>query len=527
MQEADYIIVGAGSAGCALAHQLSGSPDVSVMLVEAGGPIRSPFIDMPRGVAKAIHDRNLVWDTPVRKPRDNTTENWLRGRVVGGSSAINGMTYYRGFPAKFDQLGLEGWDWKTIRNVYEAMESNELADGSVIGTGPLRISQRGQRTSIHEDFIRSVAGLGIIPVGDLNAFEDEVVGYQPRNIWRGRRQSAGRAFIDSISGRTNLQVLTSTLALRIVFSGRRAIGLRVRDASGERTLLARREVILSLGALHSPKLLLLSGIGPASHLRSLGIDVVHDLPGVGENLLEHRLFNVEYQLAHSSQNQEFRYPRLIKNVVQYGLFGTGIMTTPVFEVAALIKSNPAVDVPNGKISFGAYLVTRQDDKVVVAKTPGATALCYPMYPRSRGRIRLNSMDPDENIDVVANYLSEEQDQQDAVDIFRRLRTIMASEPLKKYQPRELLPGNQVVKNDEIVDAYLRFGSPGLHAVGTCRMGHDGMAVVDARLHVHGVDALRVADLSVLPQQVSSNSNAQAMAIGWRAAQIISEHRDTS
>lgn len=521
MADADYIIVGAGSAGCALARRLSDDSRNSVLMIEAGGPDRNPFIHMPRGVGKASADPAITWQLPVTRPGgSNEVENWTRGKVMGGSSSVNGMVYFRGFRHNFDGLGIPGWGWDDMVKAYKGLENHELGAGPERGDGgPFRISLHHRRDPICEDFIAATQTFGVTRVVDMNDDSDEIVGYQPRTIWRGRRSSAAKAFIDPVRGRENLRILTHTLALRLVFEGRRAVGIQVRDGNGERVLRAGREIILTLGALHTPKLLLLSGIGPSRHLSSLGIPVLQDAE-VGENLVEQRVLTPSFRISYGSHNHEMRGARLVKNVLQYGLMRSGVMTSAVFEIASLFKSSPDVPHPDAKLSFSPYSFTRTPKGAVVHDEPGASFLSYQMFPRSRGRLRLTSSDPVAHLDMTANFLSDEYDRKVSVSLIRRARALMAHDIMKKYNPVERFPGAHVDRDDEIVDAYLRQGSSGLHTVGTCRMGSDDRSVVDPHLKVRGVEGLRVADISVLPEQVASNTNAQAVAIGWRAADVL-------
>lgn len=521
---ADYVIIGAGSAGSVLANRLTRNPRISVIVIEAGPTDSNPFIHMPRGVGKLVSDPKVMWHTPVLRDRTvNEPEMWLRGKVLGGSSSVNGMVYFRGYPANYDGLGLPGWGWGDIGPIFKAMEHHELGEtASRGGRGPLRISLHPERHPMCEAMISAVEATGVRRALDMNEEDRETVGYQPRTIWRGRRQNTAKAFIRPARSRPNLRILTETRVLRLVFEGKRAIGVLVRDAAGERIIHAGREVILSAGTLQSPKLLQLSGIGPARHLAALGIPVVADVAQVGQNLIEQRMLNPGYRVSHHSDNRELRGARLIKNVLKYGLLGQGIMTAAMFEVAALLKSRTDVPRPDGKISFGPYSIRRENGRIVPETEPGASLLCCQIYPRSKGQLQLASPDPYAEPDITPNYLTDAEDRRISIDMFRRMREIIAQDSMRAYAPRELLPGPDVQSDDEIIAAYLELGIPGLHAVGTCRMGLDEASVVDPALRVRGVEGLRVVDISVLPGLVSSNTNAPAMAIGWRAAELIAE-----
>ena len=519
---AEYVIVGAGSAGCVLASRLTENPAISVLLIEAGPRDRNPFIHMPRGIARLATDPDLMWHTPVaREDGSNEPEIWLRGKVMGGSSSVNGMVYFRGFPENYDELGLPGWAWADMGPVFRQMENHELGAAEWRGdSGPLHVSLHHNGDPLCEAVIEAMTKMGVTRTLDINAESGESVGYQPRTIWRGQRESAARAFIKPVRSRPNLRILTNTQALQVVFEGTRAVGVKVRDGAGTRIVRAGREVILSAGTLHSPKLLLQSGIGPARHLAAMGIAVVADAPQVGQNLIEQRILTPSYRVARGSQNDQLQGARLVGNVLQYGLFRSGIMTAAMFEVAALIKSRPDVPRPDGKISFGPYSTQRVNGKISAEKEPGASLLCCQIMPRSRGTLLLASPDPDAPPDIRPHYLKDEEDRRISIDMFRRMRSIFDQESLRGYGAMEVSPGQRVQSDDEIVAAYLELGVAGLHAVGTCRMGLDEASVVDTNLRVRGVEGLRVVDISVLPSLVSSNTNGPAMAVGWRAADLL-------
>ncbi|MEW6755874.1 MAG: GMC family oxidoreductase N-terminal domain-containing protein [Candidatus Latescibacterota bacterium] len=522
MAAVDYVIVGAGSAGCALAHRLSQEAACLVLLVEAGRRDASPLIALPRGYGKILTGTRLLWRYPVAHPAgQDGPEVWLRGRVLGGSSAVNGMLYTRGSPAGYDGLDLDGWGWREIGPVFRAMEDHELGPGPCRGTGgPLKITVHPARQALCEAVIAAAESLGVPRTEDLNEAAGECVGYHPRTIWRGRRQSAATAFLHPVRWRPNLRILTRTEVLRVVFEGRRAVGVETRRAAGQQLLTARREVVLCAGALHSPKLLMLSGIGPAEQLAAHGIPVVAEAPQVGSNLVEQRALMPAYRVSHGSDAGELRGMRLLRNALRYALWRSGPLTYGVFEVSALVKTRPDLPRPDAQISFRPFAVVRQGTRLVADGEPGCVLCCYILDPRSRGRLALQSPDPGVPPRIEPNYLSDEGDRRASVEVFRLTRRLFCQPAVQAFAPREVSPGPAVQTDDEVIACYVEHGAPAVHTCGTCRMGNDPLSVVDLRLRVRGVEGLRVADLSVLPRIVSGNTNAPAMALGWRAAELI-------
>ena len=523
----DFIIVGAGSAGCALAHRLSANPAHRVLVLEAGKDENGLIVRMPKGFGKLLFDRHHVrrFDTEPEPGNGQESESWPRGRMLGGSSTVNGMFYTRGQAQDFDDwaaLGNPGWGWSDIGPCFKAMEDHELGADQVRGAGgPLRVSCHPNPHPLCDATIAAGAALGLPVRDDLNRPDHEGIGYVQFTIRDGRREDAASAFLRPVMQRPNLEVVTHFFVERVIIEQGRAVGVRGRHNGQPREYRARREVILAAGALQSPQLLQLSGIGPAAHLAQLGIEVVHDLPGVGQNLREHRMFVTQFRLRQPlSLNGEFGGWRLGRNVLRYLLARRGLMATGSHDVVAFLRSEPELDRPDVELVMAPFSLLPGKLSMAFEKVPGMQLFGFQLRPQSQGSVLIRSADPAADPEIRSNFLTADVDRASSGRILRAIRRLVAQPPLAGLLDGETAPGAAVQTDAEAVDWHAAMGGPVAHIAGTCRMGSDAMAVVDAQLRVHGVAGLRVVDCSIMPTLVSAHTNAAAMVIGWRAADFI-------
>lgn len=489
---------------------------------------------MPKGIGKLVLNPVHAWHFPVEQPRvegEPAGEMWIRGRGLGGSSAINGMIYVRGQAADYTEWearGATGWGWPTMREAFRAIEDHELGDDGLRGVGgAVHVSTGKFRYPLSEALIAAGEQMGLERREDLNREDNEGVGYYLHNIKNGRRQSAATTFLEPARGRANLDVRTGVHVDRVVLDGHnRAVAVETRCGGRPERFDASTEIILCAGALLSPHILQLSGIGPAQTLRAAGVEALVDRRDVGCRMLEHLGFTLAYRLRGAEGiNREFYGSGLLKNVLRYFLFHNGPLATGPFEVGAFVRCTPQARRPDAQLYGGAFTFARGDDNFPVPladveREPGLTLYGQLLRLTSEGEVAIRSADPAAPPAIRPNWLSTEEDCRTAIAMVRYMRRYMSQPAIAPSIELELFPGAACQSDEQILDAFRRFSLCGTHAVASCRMGSDEHAVVDPTLKVNGVRNLRVADCSVMPATISGNTNAPAMALGWRAADLI-------
>jgi choline dehydrogenase len=529
METYDYIIVGAGSSGCVVASRLSEDPSLRVLLIEAGGEMDAFWVNTPAGMAKLFRSERFNWrfkTDPVQTLGGRVVQ-WDRGKGLGGSSSINGMIYMRGQPRDYDgwaDAGNPGWGWNDVLPYFKRSEANERGADEFHGaSGPLNVSDPVELHPAARDFLAAGANAGIPRSHDLNAPPFPAIGVRQYTIKRGRRHSAYHAFIEPVRRRGNLTLQTNAQVLRVLLTGAEASGVEVLHRGERRQIAAAREVILASGALASPQLLMLSGIGDGAALQALGLAVHRDVTGVGRNLQDHWYTTLVWRVTpDSSVNHRMRGVRKYLEGVRYLLTRRGYLAMGVAPVTAYVnsESDSGVDV---QLSFNAmsFSATASGD-VAADAFSGASGSMVLLTPKSRGHIALKSADPLQAPSFHPNYLSDESDIRRSLAGMRKLRELVNTPPLASRIVEEIKPGPAAIGDRHLLDHLKRAGGTGWHPVGTCRMGRDDGAVVDARLRVRGVPRLRVIDASIMPVIVTGNTNAACIMIGEKGAEMVKQ-----
>lgn len=529
----DYIVVGAGSAGAALATRLAQGGRQSVLLLEAGKDDRWIWTKIPAGVYYLIRAERSMWRffTEAEKNMKGRRIFWPRGRNLGGSSTVNGMIWVHGDPLEFDKWrdshGLPGWGASDLKPMFKKIETFTGQPSQSRGQiGPVTVTEFSAREPLMDDFVDACVSTGIPRNEDYNGNHYEGVGYLQFNTRRGWRQGTREAYLDEARSTSNLDIQAEAMVHRILFSGSRAVGVEYALNGTKIQVKANQEVILSAGAIQSPQLLELSGIGDARRLKELGIDVVHNLPNVGENLHDHLHTRINYRCSNVvTMNQIIRSPiRKAMMAARFALKGDGLMTCSGQIIHALAKSHPDVPQPDVKLQLHwmSSPDARDPKQLVLDRFPGVSIGTFALSPKSRGSVHIRSCDPMESPSMFANYLDHEDDRKTTVESIRMARRVADSPALKPYDLQEIRPGPKVTSEADLLDYVRSTAQTSYHPVGSCRMGGDSDSVVDARLRVRGVDGLRVADASVFPTMCSANTNAAAIVVGEKAAAMILE-----
>jgi choline dehydrogenase len=523
---ADFIVVGAGSAGAVLASRLTENGRYQVLLLEAGGETH-PLSRVPISFAKFINRPGVNW-LYASEAEANTSGRKIpvpRGRMLGGSSAINGMVWVRGQRQDYDhwaQLGNRGWSYQDVLPLFKSMESYAGGDGELRGReGPLKISDSEERGRLYDSFFAGAETIGLKRNHDYNGADQEGIVMTQASIGRGRRMSTARCYLDPARVRPNLTVETNALAESLIIEGGRCVGVRYAVRGQKRESRAAREVIISAGTIASPQLLELSGIGQAERLKGLGIEVRHNLPGVGENLREHYAPRMKWRVGRHGVtfNERARGVRGLGQGLLYIAARRGFLSHPASPMRGFFKTREGLDSPDAMLTVQPFLMTAD---LKLAKEPGITMITHQLRPESKGSIHITAADANKPPAIRFNFLAERTDRDCVLACMRLVRRLVEAPPLAWLGAKEFAPGPGATTDDELLDFVMRTAETTYHPVGTCKMGSDAGAVVDDRLRVRGISGLRVADASIMPTLTSGNTNAPSIMIGEKAARMVME-----